>query len=153
VAVAVEGFGHLNGELPRRHQDQGAGVAAAAVLGDVLQDRQREGRGLAGAGGRLADEVAAGQQRRDRLPLDRGRLFVPHRRQRAQEFLAQSEVGEGGGVVVGRVVSRHRVVSHSHQRLALPVERTNPGLMAAYATAAVTRAETRVTAAVLTVRC
>ena len=44
-----------------------------------LQQRQRERGGLAGAGRRLPQQVPARQQRRDRLPLDRGRLLVAER--------------------------------------------------------------------------
>ena len=47
------------------------GGALAAVRGQPLQQRQREGGGLAGAGGGLPEQVAALEQRRDRLPLDR----------------------------------------------------------------------------------
>jgi hypothetical protein len=59
-----------------------------------LQQRQREGRRLAGAGGRLAEQVAAGEQRRNRLALDRGRLFVTEPGQHRDEFFRQPEFDE-----------------------------------------------------------
>ena len=47
-------------------------LRARAVGGEVIEDRQREGRGLAGAGLGDADDVAPGEQQRDGLGLDRG---------------------------------------------------------------------------------
>jgi hypothetical protein len=47
-----------------------------AAGGQPLQQGQRERRGLAGAGGGLAEQVAALEQRRDGLALDRGGLLV-----------------------------------------------------------------------------
>ena len=42
----------------------------------MIEDRQREGRRLAGAGLRDADEIAAREYVRDGFGLDRGRGFV-----------------------------------------------------------------------------
>ena len=49
-----------------------AARAALALGGEILQDGQREGRRLAGAGLGDAQQIAALQQMRDRLRLDRG---------------------------------------------------------------------------------
>ena len=57
---------------------------------------QRERGGLAGAGRGLAEQVAAGEQGRDRLALDRGGLFVAERGERLDEGGGEAEVGEGG---------------------------------------------------------
>ena len=62
-----------------------------ARMGNALEQRQRERRRLAGSGCRLAQEIAACQQRRDRLPLDRRGLFIAQRIERGQQggFQAQ----------------------------------------------------------------
>ena len=62
---------------------------------DALQHRQRERRGLAGAGRGLAEHVAAGEERRNRLALDVGRLFVAERGDRRHQRRVQAE-GEKG---------------------------------------------------------
>ena len=66
-------LGDLHRELARRHEDQRRRVRAALPRrsAEALQQRQRERRGLAGAGRRLPDQVAPFEQRRDGLPLDR----------------------------------------------------------------------------------
>ena len=67
----------LHGEFAGRRQDQRArrlGAALGAERDDLRQDRQREGRGLAGAGLGDAQNVAAGELRRNGLGLDRLRL-------------------------------------------------------------------------------
>ena len=61
---------------------------------DHLQRRQCERSGLAGAGRGLAEEVLAGEEQRDGLALDRGRLFVAEVVERSEQFVAQPEVGE-----------------------------------------------------------
>jgi hypothetical protein len=76
MAVAVQRFGHLDGQFPRRHQHQRAGARGRLQRQDPLQQRQRKGRGLACAGGCLAKQITAGQQRRDRLTLDRCGFLV-----------------------------------------------------------------------------
>ena len=67
----------LHGEFARRRKDQrprGLRRALGAERDDLGQDRQAEGRRLAGA--RLGDRehVAAGEMRRDGLDLDRLRF-------------------------------------------------------------------------------
>jgi hypothetical protein len=53
--------------------------ARPARIDEALQDGQGEGRGLARSRGGLAEQVAALDQRRDRLLLDRRGLFVAQR--------------------------------------------------------------------------
>ena len=62
---------------------------------EPLQDRQREGRRLAGAGRRLPEQVAAREQRRDRLALDRRGLLVAQSGERFEQLRPQFQVGEG----------------------------------------------------------
>jgi hypothetical protein len=54
-----------------------------------MQDRQREGRGLAGAGLGRAQEIDAGQDVRDGLRLDRGGNGVAFTGHGAQEGLRE----------------------------------------------------------------
>ena len=72
---AADGGVDLQRQFPRRRQDQHTGVeraGPAARGGKVLKDRQREGRGLARAGLRDAEQVMAGEKRRDGAGLDGG---------------------------------------------------------------------------------
>jgi NAD(P)H-dependent flavin oxidoreductase YrpB (nitropropane dioxygenase family) len=97
----VDRLRHLDGELSGRHEDERHRVARVVAAGaEALEDRQRERRGLAGAGGGLAQQVAPGEQRRDRLALDRRGLLVAELGEGALELGAQREVGEGGRDVV-----------------------------------------------------
>ena len=77
-----------------------APAAACCVEVDARQDRQRERRGLAGAGLRLAEHVAAGQQRRDGRGLDRRGRFVADVGERADQGLrsvrGRGTVGDAG---------------------------------------------------------
>ena len=61
-----------------------------------MQDRQREGGGLAGAGLGDADDVAAGENDRNGLRLDRRRRVVFLFGQRAQDGLGEAEVIKSG---------------------------------------------------------
>ena len=63
----------LDDQLARRGQDQG--LRAAVALVDLLQDRHQERGGLARAGRRIAQAIAAGHRRGDHLFLDRARLM------------------------------------------------------------------------------
>jgi hypothetical protein len=98
AAVAMEGLRDLVRELARRHEreDQRT-VRRGAALGQTREQRQRERRGLAGAGGGLREDVAAGEDQRDRFPLDLRRFFVTERGERSEEVGRQPEVGERGG--------------------------------------------------------
>ena len=100
AAVLVDGLGDLDGQLAGGHEHEGDGLGLGAGH-DALEDRQREGRRLAGAGGGLAEQVAAGEDRRDRLGLDRRRLLVAEGGEGAEELGAQAEVGERGHVLDG----------------------------------------------------
>jgi hypothetical protein len=77
LAVFLDRFLDLDRQFPRRRQDQraygvaGRGGTGVGVLLKALQDRQRESRGLAGAGLRAAHYVQARQHDGDGLRLDR----------------------------------------------------------------------------------
>ena len=113
LAVDVERLGDLHRQLAGRDDDEGArAVGAGRADRDALEDRQGEGRGLAGAGRRLGEDVAAVEQQRDRLALDRRRLLVAEVGDGGEQPVVQTEVGEavGGGLFGGRAgVGRRRV--------------------------------------------
>ena len=95
AAIFQERFGHLHRELAGGDQHECRGAAFAGPPdGDPLECRQREGGRLAGAGRCLRQQVAAGQERRDGLALDGGRLLVTERRDRAQQTRVELERGE-----------------------------------------------------------
>ena len=86
AAVLVERLGDLHRQLAGRDQDERRRAAFAGLPDrDALEGRQREGGGLAGPGRRLGEEVAAGEQRRDGLALDRRRLLVAEAGDRRQQ--------------------------------------------------------------------
>jgi hypothetical protein len=73
AAIGVEAFENLARQFAGRRQHQHAAALRLrldAVLQDAVQDRKREGCGLAGAGLGDADDVTAGQCERDGLGLD-----------------------------------------------------------------------------------
>ena len=86
-AVFDEGFLHLRGEFARRLEDQRARHARArAALFQHGDHRQHEGRGLAGAGLRDAEHVAAREHVGNGLFLDGGRRRVAGRRDGGLDF-------------------------------------------------------------------
>ena len=71
-AVLEERLGDLHRQLAGRDQDERGRPALAGLADrDALEGGQGEGRRLAGPGRSLGQQVAAGEQRRDRLALDR----------------------------------------------------------------------------------
>ena len=99
AAVGLEAVGDLRRKLARRRQHEHARMVARrrpAVGGEAVQDRQREGRGLAGARLRDAHQVAAGDHARDRLRLDRGRYRVALGGERLEEVGVETQLGECG---------------------------------------------------------
>ena len=61
----------------------------------MMQDRQRECRGLAGAGLRNADDIAAGEDNRNGLRLDGRRRDVFFLGQGARDRCAEAEIMKG----------------------------------------------------------
>ena len=109
ATISAEALRNLCGEFACRTEDQ----CSSAVTGcrfsvgcKPMKDRQRKGGRFAGAGGRLADQVAAFEQERDRFALDRGRFLITQRGERLEDFRAKTQVGEGSwGRRVGRGVA------------------------------------------------
>ena len=104
VGEGLEGVGDLERELAGRGEHERLGGADLAV--DAGEDRQREGGGLAGAGLRQADDVAAAHQRRDGRGLDRRRRLVADLRHRGDDLVGQVQLVEAGAlglVVVGLI--------------------------------------------------
>jgi hypothetical protein len=92
--------GHLEAELTGGYHDQCLGLAVGALAGreHALEQRQAEGEGLAGAGGRLADHVGAAQGDRERVLLDREGPGDAGLGQRLDGLRADAQFGEGGAV-------------------------------------------------------
>ena len=92
--VKLQIFADLRRQLAGRHQDEGAGPTML-ILGEFfaehLHDRQSEGRRLAGAGLGAGEEVASGEDHRDRLGLDGGGGGIALAGNGAQQFGAQTE--------------------------------------------------------------
>jgi hypothetical protein len=95
--VAMDRFGDLHGELAGGHQNEhGRALRRRRIRSQHMQCRQGEGGGLARAGRRLGEEIASGEQRRDRGHLDRRRLFVAEGREAHEEAGIETEGGEAG---------------------------------------------------------
>jgi hypothetical protein len=84
----------LGRQFAGRGEDERLDGALARV--DSLEQRQAEGEGLAGPGAGLADEVAPGEEVRQRLFLDGGRGFDVAGRERGLGGPMNREVGETG---------------------------------------------------------
>ena len=73
--IGAEAVEDLAGQFARRAEHQYAAALAHRrtwLGGELMQDRQREGRGLASPGLGNADDVTARHQERNGLGLDRG---------------------------------------------------------------------------------
>ena len=68
AADLLERLGHLRSELARGHEHER--LDAGRVRVEPLDDRDREGEGLAGAGRALREDVAAAERLGDRGGLD-----------------------------------------------------------------------------------
>ena len=92
--------GDLAGEFAGRRKDQHRARRRrlGAAIGGISRssERQREGRGLAGAGLGDAEQVAALEDERDRLGLDRRRNGIVLGGERAEQRRRQAEIGEFG---------------------------------------------------------
>jgi hypothetical protein len=89
----LEVFGHLNAEFAGRHHDErlDAGLRVGAEL---LDERQPESEGLAGAGLGLADDVLPGEAERDGLALNREGLENALLGERVDHVLLDTEIAE-----------------------------------------------------------
>ena len=73
-SIRFKGFGNLHCQLARRRQNQNLGDALFEI--DPLQQRNSEGRGLAGARLGLTQHIAALEQQRNRAGLNRRRRGI-----------------------------------------------------------------------------
>jgi hypothetical protein len=99
-AVGPQRLRHLDAQLARRRQHQRLDLVVGGI--DELHHRQAERGRLAGSRLRLADDVAAFEERRDGLLLDRARRLVADVVERLEDRLGQAELGEGGHSIQGR---------------------------------------------------
>jgi len=100
AAVIAKALGDLDREFAGRRQDQGARHPRArgdAVVGEALQHRQGERGGLAGAGLRDAEEIAAFEEMGNGLRLDRRRHGVFLGLESALQGLDERKIGKGKG--------------------------------------------------------
>jgi hypothetical protein len=99
-AVDADAFLDLRGELARRGEDERPDRAAragrAVSRGEQLKERQGEARGLTGAGLRRAEQVASGEDDRDRLGLDGGGAGIALFRDCAEQLGREPERVERG---------------------------------------------------------
>ncbi len=79
-AVPPGHLADLCGQLSSRAEHERARVARRRATGEVLQDRQQERRGLARAGLRTRNEIAAVEHDRDGTLLDRCRVGIARAR-------------------------------------------------------------------------
>ncbi len=97
LAVGLETVGDLRREFAGRSEHQSAdmaGLDAAAVGEDAVENRQRESGRLAGAGLRDAEQIAALHQIGNGLGLDGGWSFITLVLESAKERLGQAEIGK-----------------------------------------------------------
>ena len=98
LAVGLDRFFHLGGEFARRGEDQAARAAGWVWVhvrsGQHVQQRQRETRGLAGAGLRRGEQVATRQHLGNGLGLDGRGVRVARLADGAQDGFCQREAGE-----------------------------------------------------------
>ena len=88
AVIAKSGF-DLGGQLTRRLEDE---TAEIPVLREQREDGKREGRRLAGAGLRGADQIFAGENNREGAKLDWRRLGKAHRLGAAHDFRRQAKI-------------------------------------------------------------
>ena len=109
----AEALGDLAGEFARRREHEHARPAArrGLLVGDeAVEDRQREGRRLAGAGLGDADQIAALHQNGNGLGLDGRRLGVAHPGQRSDERRGEAEAVEIFQVMIFQTAAKAREI-------------------------------------------
>ena len=136
AGVLVHRLGDLHGKFARRHQHHAPRPGASTLFGgtrldvvaEPLNQGQRESGRLAGAGCRLREQVAAGENQGNRLALHRRRLFVAERGNGRDEDVIETERSKPGrGTSVARGGHRssshaagRRVSSNSFEQISLP---------------------------------
>jgi hypothetical protein len=117
--IGPEALGDLARELPggAEHEDPAAlADGSPGLFGQPVQDRQREGRRLAGPGLGDAAQVPAGHHLRDGLCLDGRRGLVALRGERPQDRLGEAEIGKRCQVFVFQLETRSRTPRPSLRR-------------------------------------
>ena len=104
LGIGVDRLRHLDRQLAGGREHQRLHLGRGEI--ELLQDREGERRRLARAGLRLADQVAPGEHRRDRLLLDRRRRLVADLGERLQDGRRKPQALE-----------RRRVILSSSSRL------------------------------------
>src|SRR5581483_4746162 len=99
----------LRAELAGRDDDERLRTLLARI--DLLDDRDRERRGLPRARLCLCEEVATGPQRGDGLRLHRRRRHEAELRDRARDFRIDLELAEARCVRLGHASPRRRLSS------------------------------------------
>ncbi len=100
LAVGLDRLMNLHRQFARRCEDErpdrmaGRTGGGAGMGGEALEQRQRETGGLAGAGLGASHDIQAGENHRDGLHLDGGRLRVAGFGDRALQLGVQPEIGE-----------------------------------------------------------
>ena len=109
--VALERLADLQGELAGRREHERLRALLREV--EAREDRQRERRGLAGAGLGEAHDVAAREERGDGRGLDRRGRLVADVVERLEHRTLEAEVGEGRGGLLGSL-DLDRSIAGSH---------------------------------------
>ncbi len=109
-AVAVRGFLHLHRQLARRREHEHARAVArgrVAARAQALQARQDEGGGLAAAGLRRDQQVAARQHRGNGFALHRRGLGIAEAREVIQQSRIEAERREAHRISGGADQDRY----------------------------------------------
>jgi hypothetical protein len=94
AAVNPEALTYLGSEFAGRCKDEHAAAVAwrgAAILGEAMENGQRERRSLAGAGLRDAKQIQTFHNQRNGLGLDWCWYCVVHLSQRIEKWLGEAE--------------------------------------------------------------
>ena len=129
AAIGVEAVENLARQFTRRRKHQhaaGLGLRLDPMLQKPMQDRKREGCGLAGAGLGNADDVTAGEREGDGLSLDGRGREVAFFLERTRDGIGEAEILKGGqkvgsfhckGQAPGRSSARAREGCRRHPRV------------------------------------
>ena len=110
-AIGAEAVGDLHRQLARRAEHQRpAGLAQQRprALGEAVENRQREGCRLAGAGLGDAAQVAAGEDLGDGLRLDGGGVGIALGREGFEKRLGKAETEKVGEIGQNPSFDQHR---------------------------------------------
>jgi hypothetical protein len=95
----MECLGDLHREFSGRHENEHFGVVGSAVTIEALQRGQRERCGLSCSGCRLAEQVSAVNEWRDRFALNRCWFLVAQLGKCGQELTTELQICKAGALV------------------------------------------------------